>query len=603
MQCRIFNIKRRSFCVGEVFIMYYPKEVIDEVRMGNDIVDVIGDYVKLTKSGSSYKGLCPFHNEKTPSFIVNRENQFYHCFGCGVGGNVISFLMEHTGLSYIDAVKFLAERINYELPEENYSQDMAKKRELKQKLYEIHKTAARFYYDNLISPEGKKAKEYLNNRQVSNSARIKFGLGYSPIAKGALYKKLTECGYDDEIIFKSGLAYKKDDGVVFDKFFNRLMFPIIDVYGNVIGFGGRILGDGQPKYLNSPESEIFTKSDNLYNLNLARKSKSKELILVEGYMDAIAIYQAGFTNVVASLGTAFNERHAKVLKNYAKSVILLFDSDDAGTKAILRAIPVLKKASLRVKVVQVTDAKDPDEYIKKFGASAFGELIKNAKSSVIFQAEQIRKNYDLNMLEEKISFMNEIAKIMSDSDNSIETDVYLKEISDMTNIDLSSVKNEIERLYNREPDKSAFNKNNKTTIKKIGTDEAKRSIIALIAENKGLYGILKDKLKPEYLQDELYAKVLKIIYELYENDRPVITANIVSYFEDIKEQNKVSDIFINKADYNSEKLEKAVNDQLKDILKAYYTSLMNDKNNHDKLNDIMLKYKKVNDLHISLVKG
>ncbi len=583
--------------------MYYPKEVIDEVVMGNDIVDIIGDYVKLNKSGSSYKGLCPFHNEKTPSFNVNRENQFYHCFGCGAGGNVISFLMEHIGLSYIDAVKFLANRINYDLPEENYSQDMAKKRELKQKLYEIHKVSARFYYENLISSDGKNAQDYLDNRQISASARIKFGLGYSPIAKGALYKKLKELGYDDEIIFKSGLAYKKDNGAVFDKFYNRLMFPIIDVYGNVIGFGGRILGDGQPKYLNSPESEIFTKSENLYNLNLARKSKSKEMILVEGYMDAIAIYQAGFTNVVASLGTAFNERHAKTLKNYAKSVILLFDSDEAGTKAILRAIPVLKKAGLRVKVVQVTDAKDPDEFIKKFGASAFDELIKNAKSSVIFQAEQIRKNYDLTILEDKISFMNEIAKIMSDSDNSIETDAYLKEISDMTNIDLSSVKNEIERLYNKEFDKPVIKAKSKIAIKKSGTNEAKRSLISMIAANKGLYTVLKNVLRPEYLQDEVYSRVLEIIYELYENDKPVIASNIVSYFEDIKEQNKVSDIFINKADYNINKLEKAVNDQLKDILKNYYSGLMNDKNNNDKLNDIMLMYKNVNNLHISLDKG
>lgn len=582
--------------------MYYPKEVIDEVRMGNDIVDVIGDYVKLTKSGSSYKGLCPFHKEKTPSFNVNRENQFYHCFGCGAGGNVISFLMEHTGLSYIDSVKFLAKRINYDLPEESYSQGMTQKRELRQKLYEMHKEAARFYYDNLMSIEGRRAREYLDNRQVLTSARKRFGLGYSPIAKGALYNKLKESGFDDDIIFKSGLAYKKDDGAVFDKFFNRLMFPIIDVYGNIIGFGGRILGEGQPKYLNSPESDIFVKSEHLYNLNLARKSRSKELILVEGYMDVIAIYQAGFTNVVASLGTAFNENHAKVLRNYAKSVILLFDSDEAGTKAILRAIPVLKKAGLRVKVVQVTDAKDPDEYIKKFGGAAFGELLKNAKSSVIFQAEQIIKNYDLSLIEDKISFMKEVAEILSEADNPIETDVYLKEISHMANTDLSSVKDEIDRL-NKQPINPSNKTKHKANIKKIGTDEAKRSLISLIADNKFLYSALKDKLKPEHFQDKLYGRVLEIIYDLYENDKPVIAANIVGYFENIEEQNKVSDIFINKAHYNTEQLEKAVNDQLRDILKAYYKGLLSDEKNRDNISHIMNNIKSVNNLHISLVKG
>ncbi len=581
--------------------MYYPKEVIDEIRMGNDIVDVIGDYVKLTKSGSSYKGLCPFHKEKTPSFNVNRENQFYHCFGCGAGGNVISFLMEHTGLSYVDAIKFLAKRINYDLPEENFTKEMSAKRELKQKLYEIHKEAAKFYYAKLLSSDGRNAQKYLDDRQVALPIRTKFGLGYSPIAKGSLYNKLKELGYDDDIIFQSGLAYKKDDGVVFDKFFNRLMFPIIDVYGNVIGFGGRILGDGQPKYLNSPESPIFTKSENLYNLNLAKKSRSKELILVEGYMDAIAIYQAGFKNVVASLGTAFNDRHAKVLKSYAKSVILLFDSDEAGTKAILRAIPVLRKAGLKVKVVQVTDAKDPDEFIKKFGAAAFGELIRKAKSSVIFQAELIGKSYDLSLLEDKISFMNEIAKIMADYDNSIEIDAYLKEISNITNIDLTSVKDEIDRVYNKEENIKPTNK--KTIIKKSGTNEAKRILISFLAANKSFYDALKYILKPEHFQDELYSKILKIIYELYENDKPVIAANIVGYFEDIEEQNKVSDIFINNAEYDNEKLEKAVNDQLKDILKTYYKNLMSDKSNNNNISDIIRKSREVDNLHISLTKG
>ncbi|MGN1318174.1 MAG: DNA primase, partial [Lachnospirales bacterium] len=514
--------------------MHYPREVIDEIRFGNDIVDVISEYVKLTKRGSSYVGLCPFHKEKTPSFNVNGDDQFYYCFGCGAGGNVISFIMAHEGYNFTDAIDFLAKRINYTLPEMEYSDEFSKKLEIKKKLYEIHKIAARFYYDMLQSSSGKNAVSYLDKRQITIPIRRKFGLGYSPISKGSLYNKLKEEGFDDDIIFKSGLAYKKDDNTVYDKFFNRLMFPIIDVYGNIIGFGGRIIGDGQPKYLNSPETEIFTKSRNLYNLNLAKKSKIREFILVEGYMDAISIYQAGFKNVVASLGTAFNEKHAKVLKSYADSVILLFDSDEAGTKAILRAIPVLTGAGLKVKVVQVTDAKDPDEYIKKFGAAAFGELIKKANSHYIFQAEQIRKKYDLSLLEDRINFTEEIAKLMSGIENTIEADAYIKEISKITDIDINSIKSEISKLNNG-VDTLLYRKrlNNAKNSVKDGVDTARKGLINILVSNRGLYKIFYDNVKPEFLVDTIYSKVLSIIYELYEHDKDAIPSDIVSRFENI----------------------------------------------------------------------
>lgn len=579
--------------------MHYPREVIDEIRLGNDIVDVIGNYVKLTKRGSSYVGLCPFHKEKTPSFSVNSDNQFYHCFGCGAGGNVISFIMEYEGYNFVDAVKFLADRINYSLPEIQYSDEMNKKRELKQKLYDIHKTAARFYYDMLMSDSGKAAVQYLDKRQITIPIRKKFGMGYSPIAKGALYNKLKEEGYSDELIFKSGLAYKKNETTVYDKFFNRLMFPIIDVYGHIIGFGGRILGDGQPKYLNSPESDIFIKSENLYNLNLAKKSGSKELILVEGYMDAISIYQAGFKNVVASLGTAFNERHAKLLKSYANSVILLFDSDEAGTKAILRAIPVLKSAGLKVKVLQVTDAKDPDEYIKKFGASAFGELLRKARSHILFQAEQIRKKYDLELLEDRISFTSDIAKLMADTDNKIEADAYIKEISKITNIDINSIREEMEK-FNQGTDNIAFQQNIRKR-NKTGVEEAKRGLITLLVNNGNIYGAYKKYVKAEYLCDDIYSKVLDIVYELYDNNKPIIPSDIVSRFEDVESQNKVSHIFIEETVYALEQVEKAFNDLYKVVLKSYYTDIMSTEKDVNKLTDISQKLREINNLYISLV--
>lgn len=579
--------------------MYYPNEVIDEIRMGNDIVDVISEYVKLNKRGSNYVGLCPFHKEKTPSFNVNADNQFYHCFGCGVGGNVISFIMAHEGYSFTDAIEYLANRINYKLPEVNYSDEYVKKRELKQKLYDIHKIAARYYFDMLQTNEGKNAVSYLNNRQVSVPIRRKFGLGYSPIAKGSLYKKLKESGFDDKEIFASGLAYRKDNDNVYDKFFNRLMFPIIDVYGNIIGFGGRILGDGQPKYLNSPETEIFTKSNNLYNINLAKKSRIREFILVEGYMDAISIYQAGFHNVVASLGTAFNDKHARVLKSYADSVILLFDSDEAGTNAILKAIPVLTKAGLKVRVVQVTEAKDPDEFIKKFGAAAFGDLLKKASSHYIFQAEQIRKKFDLTLLEDKISFTSEIAKLMANVENTIEADAYIKEISRITDIDIKSIKTEIDSINNG-VDSSIF-KPRKKIKNTDGVDEARRGLINILAKNQGLYKIYKDNLKPEFLVDSIYIKVLEIIYELYNIDKTVIPSDIVSRFESIDEQNKVSHIFINEVNFTPEQLAKAFNDQIRLVLKAYYNNLLLTETDSDKMREIMQKLKEINRLNISLV--
>lgn len=582
--------------------MHYPKDVIDEIRMGNDIVDVIGSYVKLTKRGSSHVGLCPFHKEKTPSFSVNHDKQFFKCFGCGESGNVITFLMKYENFSFEDTIKELASRINYKLPEQSYSKEQIIKKEFKQKLYDIHKIAARFYYDKLISPEGKAAADYLDKRQIKSSTRTKFGLGYSPIARGALYNKLKDDGFDDDIIFKSGLCYKKENGSVYDKFYNRLMFPIINVFGNVIGFGGRVMGDGNPKYLNSAESEIFIKSNNLYNLNLARKSKVNELILVEGYMDAITIYQAGFHNVVASLGTAFNERHAKVIKNYANSVILLFDSDQAGTNAILKAIPILRSAGLKVRVVQVTDAKDPDEYIKRFGSVAFGEILRKAKSHIIFEAEQIQKKYDLDILEEKISFTNEIAKLLKNTDNTIEADAYLKEVARITQIDIASIRSEIDSLNNSADDSVLIHKFTQSKHKD-GYEEAKRGLITLLVANKSLYNHYKNILKPEHLEDKTYEKVLNIIYKLYDEDKNAVPADIVSCFETAEEQTKVSKIFIEETVYSPQTTEKAFNDQLKTVLKLYYTNKLIKETDHKKINNISQKLKEVNNLHISLVKG
>lgn len=551
--------------------MYYPREVIDEVRMGNDIVDVIGSYVNLKRSGSSYVGLCPFHKEKTPSFHVNRDNQFYYCFGCGAKGNVYSFLMQHQNYSFQDAVKYLAERINYTLPEASYSPDYEYKKQLRQKLYDIHNSAAKFYYEKLNSPEGSNAVRYLDQRQIKKSARITFGLGYAPIATSALYERLLSEGYDEEIILQSGLVTRRNDGSVKDKFFNRLMFPIINVYGNIIGFGGRVIGQGEPKYLNSPETEIFNKSKNLYSLNFARLSKKKELILVEGYMDVISVYQAGFHNVVAALGTAFNENHAKTLKAYADSVILLFDSDAAGVKAVLRAIPVLNNAGIKVKVLQVTDAKDPDEYIKKFGSTAFGKLLERSKSQYTFRIECMAKDYDLSKSDEKIAYTNEIAKILSTIDNAIEADVYIKDAAAITGISQEAIRSVISSING---ESVAVTKppvvHNKTAGTNKGTDDARKGLISIMVGNPAICGMLRNILNPEEFVDEFYITMVKAIYELVDAGKPVIAANIVGYYETVEDQQRATELFVLQMTYNNtEDLQKAVSDQLIKVKGAY----------------------------------
>ncbi len=583
--------------------MFYPQEVINDVRMGNDIVDVIGSFVKLKKSGSSYVGLCPFHKEKTPSFNVNRENQFYHCFGCGASGNVISFLMQHQNYSFPDAVKYLAERINYTLPEAEYSSDYEHKKQLKQKLYMIHKAAARFYYEKLNSPEGKNAVSYLDERKITKSARIKYGLGYSPIAMGALYERLVGEGFDENTILQSGLVIKREDGSFRDKFFNRLMFPIIDVYGNIIGFGGRVLGEGNPKYLNSPETAIFNKSKNLYSLNLARLSKMRELILVEGYMDVISIYQAGFHNVVAALGTAFNENHAKTLKAYADSVILLFDSDSAGVKAVLRAIPVLNNAGIKVKVLQVTDAKDPDEYIKKFGQTAFGRLLATARSQYLFMVDVAGEKYDLTKSEDKINYATEVAGILSEIDNPIEADLYIKDVAEATGISREAIK---KAMDSGKGDEFTKENNPKPAVNKPalksglrGVDEARKSLICIMTSTPSICQKLKEVLKPEEFCEGFYITMVDAIYKTFEDDKPVIPANITSSFETIDEQQRATQLFINQMNFDSsEALSKAVHDQLKVVKESYIDYKMKNTTDPVVINELVKEKRNINNLNI-----
>ena len=357
--------------------MYYPDELIEEIRTRNDIVDVISGYVRLQKKGSSYFGLCPFHNEKSPSFSVSRQKQMYYCFGCGAGGNVFTFLMEYENFSFMEAVKFLADRAGIKLPEAEYSKEAKEKADLKASILEVNKKAARYYYIQLKSERGGKAYAYLRDRGLSDDTIKAFGLGYSNVFSDDLYKYLRGEGYSEELIRQAGLINTDEKKGVYDKFWNRVIFPIMDVNSRVIGFGGRVMGDAKPKYLNSPETVVFDKSRNLYGLNRARTSRKPYFLLCEGYMDVISLHQAGFTNAVASLGTALTPGHASLIKRYVKEVYLTYDSDDAGTRAALRAVPILREAGISAKVVRMDPYKDPDEFIKNLGAEEYEKRIQS----------------------------------------------------------------------------------------------------------------------------------------------------------------------------------------------------------------------------------
>lgn len=555
--------------------MRYPREVIDEVRLQNDIVEVISQYVPLKQKGSSYFGLCPFHNEKTASFSVNSEKQFYYCFGCGAAGNVFSFLMEMENIDFPEAMKKLAERAHITLPEPEKSAQVIAAEQTKQRLFEIHTLAGRFFYDCLQEEQGEQARAYLAKRQMNPRIARKFGIGYSPDRYDALFRHLREKGFSVSELLKSGLVLENKDGKGYhDRFRGRLMFPIFDVQGRVVGFGGRILAKGEPKYLNSPETILFSKSRNLYGLNFAKAAKKRELILVEGYMDMLSIYQAGFHNVVASLGTAFNQEHARTLKRFADDVILLYDSDEAGTNAALRAIPVLVKNGFRVKVTQVPDGKDPDEFIKANGAAAFSKILVNAVHYISFEIACIQRKYHLKNPEHRVRFATEAAEILAKLDSEIERNVYLGEVSRVTGVEERAIRTEIDKLLRKEED--AFRREaekrqqslksyvpNGTKAEK-GLLEAQRNLLYYAARHQGVYEILKDILDDDDFTEEVFRRAFVQIGELWHTAGNVFPADLVSRFEETKEQKQITEIFaVQLPTENAADMEKAVNEQVK----------------------------------------
>ncbi len=530
--------------------MFYPEELVEEVRMKNDIVDVIGSYVKLQKKGGSHMGLCPFHNEKSPSFSVSGSKQMYHCFGCGVGGNVFTFIMEYENYTFVEALKFLAVRVGVTLPEAEYSEEAKKQAGLKNRLLEINKEAAKYFYYQLKSERGQAAYQYLNKREISDETIKQFGLGYSNKTGDDLYQYLKHLGYEDSILRESGLISFDETKKVYDKFWNRVMYPIMDVNNRVIGFGGRVMGEGMPKYLNSPETKLFDKSRNLYGLNFARVSRKSNMIICEGYMDVIALHQAGFTNAVASLGTAFTGLQANLLKRYTGEVLLTYDSDEAGTKAALRAIPILKEAGLTAKVVDMKPYKDPDEFIKALGAEEFKKRLDAAKNAFLFEVDVMEREYDLNDPEQKTRFFNEIAKKMLVFAEEIERNIYIEAVASKYLIGFDNLRKLVNR-YGAQivvgQGESVKERNTEGGRQKnVPEDGMKRSqkiLLTWLIEDTAIFDKIKGIIGPEDFTEELYRQVAKMLFDQHETEHRVTPAKIINYFESKEEQSEAASLF------------------------------------------------------------
>ena len=422
----------------------YSDEIIDEIRQNNDIVDVISQYVHLKRSGRNFFGLCPFHNEKSPSFSVSPDKQIFHCFGCGVGGNVYTFLMKIEGINFIEAIQMLAERANINLPTLENNADTAKE-ELKAKVYKVNAFTADFYHKNLYLPTAKIAQEYVKKRKLSNETLKSFQIGFSG-KFDELYQELRKQGFQEREILESGLVNKNERGQYIDRYRNRLMFPICDVRGKVIAFGGRVLDDSKPKYINSPENVVYSKGRNLFGLNVAKKGDLSKILIVEGYMDVISLHQRGITNVVAPLGTALTQQQGWLLRKNAQQIILSFDSDEAGLTAKMRALEILQNMGCDIRILQMEGAKDPDEYIIKYGNARFLSLVDKALSVIEFKVKLLKRNLNLENVNDKIKFLNEISKLISKIDNTIEREVYIEKIAKEYDISKEAIYAEVNKL-------------------------------------------------------------------------------------------------------------------------------------------------------------
>ena len=564
--------------------MYYPEEIVEQVIAANDIVDVIGSHVHLKKSGASFMGLCPFHNEKTPSFSVHPGKQVFHCFGCGEGGNVLTFLMKYENYSFQEALKVLADRAGIKLPEANYSEEARKRNDQRAELLAINKEAATYYFKLLRSPKGKKGLAYFEERKLSPQTMSAFGLGFADGSSSDMVSHLRSKGFSDENILLSGIAAYDEKRGLHDKFWNRVIFPIMDVTNRVIGFGGRVMGDGKPKYLNSPETPVFDKSRNLYGLNIAKKTKCGYFILCEGYMDVIAMHQAGFTQAVASLGTSFTDGQAAVLKRYVKQVLLSYDSDGAGVKAAMRNIGILHAAGLTGKVVNLEPYKDPDEFMKNLGPEEFQKRLDQAENSFFYQIRQIEKNYRMEDPACRSEFYHEIAKRLCGFADEIERDSYVKAMSQKYFIDEGMLRREVasygrvltgqegqndarreDRFAGAYPQAAAspaVRPKDPTADKRMSTLERakirnERLLLTCVSDDPGLYSQIRDYISAEDFSEGVPRQAAEKYFAILEKEagdklaqasgngvRPHASPSVViAMFEDEEEQRQAAALF------------------------------------------------------------
>jgi len=519
----------------------FSDDFINEVKDKNDIVDVISAYTTLKKSGGNYTGLCPFHSEKTPSFSVSSEKQLYYCFGCGAGGTVMNFIQSIENLDFVETVKFLAQRAGIGVPEDTAEE--TEESRLKKKIYEMNKIAGRAYFNTLNSDGGKIALMYLRNRGLTDETITKFGLGYAPDSWDFMYKTLKSKGFRDDEIVKSGLCRKSEKGRIYDFFKNRVMFPVMDVRGNVIAFGGRdMTGDSMSKYLNTGETPVFKKRENLFNLNIAKNTKEDYIILAEGYMDVIALYQAGFTNAVASLGTSFAPEHARLIKRFTSKVIISFDSDGAGRQAALRASGILKKEGIKFRILRMKDAKDPDELIKKFGAEAYKYALDSSLSGVEYDLENVYPNGGFSDEEEKIEYIKNAADILKFINSDIELEVYVNKVATQTGLSKEKV---MAFVNDKKRSQQRFSKRDFENSITVNKKTAEETLIKIIIENSSYFLKIKDKIKAEDFSDELLRKLFENFSELNEKG---IKPDVSMVFEGLTqdEAKKAGRLFISK---------------------------------------------------------
>lgn len=598
--------------------MYYPEEVIEEVRTRNDIVDIISGYVKLQKKGSNYFGLCPFHHEKSPSFSVSQSKQMYHCFGCGVSGNVFTFVMEYENYTFREAVELLADRSGVRLPKMEYSREAKAQADLRAALLEINKLAANYFYYQLKQPQGQQGYQYLTGRGLTEQTIRRFGLGYSNKTSGDLYQFLKSKGYEDGILKETGLVTIEERGAR-DKFWNRVMFPIMDVNNRVIGFGGRVMGDGEPKYLNSPETKLFDKSRNLYGLNYARLSRERFILLCEGYMDVIAMHQAGFSNAVASLGTAFTSQHAALLKRYTDQVVLTYDSDSAGVKAALRAIPILKSVGMSVRVLNMRPYKDPDEFMKHLGPEAFRQRIEEARNSFLFEIDTIRQQYSMEDPEQKTAFYNETARKLLEFPEALERDNYIQAVAREYFINYEDLKRLVNQMGSRYgtalPGTQAaretgisgevYGDKPKTFRKKDreeGIRQSERLLLTWLIEDPRLFDRIEGIIGPEDFVKPLYRRAAQMVFEGHKNGE-VNPAAILNHFIDDEGNYKEVAALFNASlsdSLSNEEQKKAFADTVMKVKKSSLDYQSRTASDLNELQRIIREQAELANMHISL---